>query len=485
MSHLAELRWMLPPLAMCLVLTGIHGYLGIHVVSRKVIFVDLALAQIAALGSTYAHLLGYDPRIPGDGTVVYLFSLGFTFVGAAVFSLTRMRHENVPQEAFIGIVYATASALAILLLARSPDESEHIKEMLVGNILLVTWPTIGTTALLYSAIGAFHYAFRRPFFEVSLDPERALARGRRVRLWDFAFYASFGLVITSSVAVAGVLLVFSFLVVPAVVAFMFREAMGARIAVAWVVGTVCSAAGMLLSYYGDLPTGPSVVASFAVLLVVAALTYVVRASGRRPWAIARVLGGAVLVAALAWLSVMARKPAVEHTHASQFEALAAALASPDDNTRIEAIHHLAGYRDPHVVELLVNALRQPGSDRVIEHIVQILPEFGEAGKSAVPALEDLARSKTDPFLRFEVARGLLRLHSPSGFAVLGTLLRDEPPLLLQQQVVQLVKEMTGGEFGLAKAGSAEERARATARLVEWLEQKGDRLRWRRDRQRFE
>jgi zinc/manganese transport system permease protein len=205
-SVLSELRWMLPPLAMCLVLTGIHGYLGIHVLSRKVIFVDLALAQIAALGSTYAFLLGYDPRT--DSGTVYLFSLGFTFIGAAVFSLTRMRHDKVPQEAFIGIVYATASATSLLLLAKASGEAEHIKEMLVGNILLVTWPTIIKTAIIYAVIGAFHWIFRKPFFEISADPEAALARGRRVRLWDFFFYASFGLVITSSVAVAGVLLVF-------------------------------------------------------------------------------------------------------------------------------------------------------------------------------------------------------------------------------------------------------------------------------------
>src|SRR5262245_3829208 len=159
MTHLLELRWMLPPLAMCLVLTGIHGYLGIHVLSRKVIFVDLALAQIAALGSTVAVLLGYNPETAADAQTVYFFSLGFTFVGAAVFALTRMRHEKVPQEAFIGIVYATASALALLLLARSPGESEHIKQMLVGNVLLVTWPTIAKTASIYAAIGAFHWTF--------------------------------------------------------------------------------------------------------------------------------------------------------------------------------------------------------------------------------------------------------------------------------------------------------------------------------------
>jgi zinc/manganese transport system permease protein len=483
-SDLGELRWMLPPLVMCLVLTGIHGYLGIHVLSRKVIFVDLALAQIAALGTAYGYMLGYDPRRPGDGVIVYLFSLGFTFLGAGVFALTRMRHEKVPQEAFIGIVYATASALAILLLAKLPGESEHIKEMLVGNILLVTWPDIGKTALVYSAIGLFHYLYRRPFLEISLDPEGALARGTRVRLWDFLFYASFGFVITSSVAVAGVLLVFSYLVVPAVIAFMFSERVGRRIALAWVVGTLCSALGMLLSYYGDLPTAPSVVACFAALLALAAIGYFVRGAPSRPAAFVRVLAGAALVAGLGWASLQARKGPEDHAHVGEFETLAAALAGDDENAQIEAVHHLARYRDPHTVELLVQAIRRRVPDRVAEHILEVLPGFGDAAAAAVPALEELAREPIDPYLRFEVGQALLRLRSPSGFAVLGALLAEPVPLLLERKTDELLTETMGGEFGLGRGGP-EDRARALAAVRDWLASEGSRVRWRPDRRRFE
>ena len=229
---------MLPPLAMCLVLGGIHGYLGIHVLSRKVIFVDLALAQIAALGAVCANLLGYDvEHSPG---AIYLISLAFTFAGAALFAWTRLRRQAVPQEALIGISYATASAIALMLLARAPGEAEHIKTMLAGNILLVTWPAVAETAGIYAMVGAFHVAFRRPFLEISEDPGAALSAGRRVRLWDFFFYATFGVVITSSVAVAGVLLVFSFLVVPAVVAFLFSKQLNGRLAIAWCVAGAAS-----------------------------------------------------------------------------------------------------------------------------------------------------------------------------------------------------------------------------------------------------
>ncbi|HEX7599532.1 MAG TPA: iron chelate uptake ABC transporter family permease subunit, partial [Polyangia bacterium] len=377
MSALGDLQWMLPPLAICLVLTGIHGYLGIHVLARKVIFVDLALAQIAALGSVCAVLLGYDARLPADGPAVYLFSLGFTLVGAAVFALTRMRREKVPQEAFIGIAYAVASALAILLLARSPGEGEHIKEMLVGNVLLVTWPTVIKTAIIYGAIGLFHFLLRKPFFEISTDHDAAVAAGRRVVLWDFAFYASFGLVITSSVAVAGVLLVFSFLVVPAVIAFLWSTTLRTRIGLAWAVGVACSGVGMVLSYYGDLPTGPSVVACFAALLILSALTHHVVASQRRSMALLRVLAGAAAVATVGLLLPHARKPPVEHSHQSEFQIHSAALAGDDESAQIDAIHHLAVDKDPHAVALLVQALSRSSSDRVIEHSLGALPEFGE------------------------------------------------------------------------------------------------------------
>src|SRR5882724_12448139 len=162
------LAFLLPPFVASLILTGIHAYLGVHVVERGVIFVDLSLAQIAALGATIALLLpisGSDPH----GPAVYWISLAFTFIGALVFSTIRSRRARIPQEAIIGICYAVASAGAILAMSKATSESEHLKDMLVGNILAVSWPEVGKTAILYGVIGAFHYVFRHKFLAISMD----------------------------------------------------------------------------------------------------------------------------------------------------------------------------------------------------------------------------------------------------------------------------------------------------------------------------
>src|SRR5229473_5765583 len=202
------LTFLLAPFVASLILTGIHAYLGVHVVERGVVFVDLSLAQIAALGTTIAVLAGYDPH----GTGAYWTSLLFTFVGAAIFSTIKAHKARVPQEAIIGIAYAVASAAAILAMSKSVSETEHLKEMLVGNILTVNWQEVRTTAMVYGVIGLFHYMFRKKFLLISTDPEGAEKQGLSVRFWDFLFYASFGFVVTSSVAIAGVLLVFCYLI---------------------------------------------------------------------------------------------------------------------------------------------------------------------------------------------------------------------------------------------------------------------------------
>ena len=265
---------LLPAFVASLILTGIHAYLGVHVVERGVIFVDLSLAQIAALGSTVAYLAGYDLH----SSMAYLFSLTFTFLGAAIFAMTRVhRKTRIPQEAIIGIVYAVSAAVAILVMSKATQETEHLKDMLVGNILSVTWPELGKTAALYSLVGVFHYIFRRRFLAISMDQHAAEQQGMNIRLWDFLFYISFGFVVTSSVAIAGVLLVFCFLIVPSVTAMLFAERLGPRLAIGWTMGAVVSAAGVALSFQLDLPTGATIVATFgAALLIVAAYRQVFR-----------------------------------------------------------------------------------------------------------------------------------------------------------------------------------------------------------------
>jgi len=281
MEILPFLFW---PFVASLILTGIHAYLGVHVVERGVIFVDLALAQIAALGATIAILLGMDPH----GRGAYFLSLGFTFLGAGIFSVARTRRGHIPQEAFIGIAYAVASATAILAMSKATGETEHLKDMLVGNILAVSRAEVAKTALLYGGIGLFHYIFRKKFLLISTNPAQAEGSGMSIRLWDFLFYASFGFVVTSSVAIAGVLLVFCYLIVPSVGAMLFADKIGRRLAIGWTMGTLVSALGIYFSVLADLPTGATIVCTFGGVLILMFFIHLIFFHGGR----ARALEGA-------------------------------------------------------------------------------------------------------------------------------------------------------------------------------------------------
>ena len=266
---LTILEFLAAPFVASLILTGIHAYLGVHVVERGVIFVDLSLAQIAALGATIALLLpfsGGDPHSPQ----VYWVSLLFTFIGALVFSMIRVKNGRIPQEAIIGICYAVASAAAILAMSKATSEAEHLRDMLVGNILAVSWGEVGRTSILYGCVGVFHYVFRKQFLAISRSHGNPEATGLNYRLWDFLFYASFGFVVTSSVAIAGVLLVFCYLIVPSVAAMLYAENIGPRLAIGWTMGTVVSALGVWLSLQLDLPTGATIVVTFGLVLILMA-----------------------------------------------------------------------------------------------------------------------------------------------------------------------------------------------------------------------
>jgi len=264
----STLQFLAAPFVASLIIAGIHAYLGVHVVERGVIFVDLSLAQIAALGSAIALLLPIDAD--PHGALVYWISVGSTLVGAAIFSTIRGRRARIPQEAIIGIAYAVASAGTILAMSKATAESEHLKDMLVGNILAVSWPEVGVTAALYAVIGVFHFVFRKKFLEISMNHDRAETNVRSIRLWDFLFYASFGFVVTRSVSIAGVLLVFCYLIVPSVAAILYSEHIGRRLAIGWTMGTVVSALGIYLSVKLDLPTGATMVCTFGLVLILMA-----------------------------------------------------------------------------------------------------------------------------------------------------------------------------------------------------------------------
>jgi zinc/manganese transport system permease protein len=255
------------PFLAALVLTGIHVYLGLHVVTRGVIFVDLALAQVAALGTAVGILLGWEH----DSTVTYFVALGFTFLGATLFAITRTRNDKVPQEATIGITYVVSVALMILLFSKSAEGAEHINHLLVGSILFVTPKIVGITFLLYTVIGIFHWFFRDQFLEAS--KYRRKQELSHTRIWDFLFYITFGFVVTSSVKIAGVLLVFSFLIIPAVTALLFVKGIRNRLIFGWTFSVIGSFLGMLASLTLDIPTGAAIVVTFGIMLAVSTIIH--------------------------------------------------------------------------------------------------------------------------------------------------------------------------------------------------------------------
>ena len=267
-NFIDTVSFMLWPLIACLLLPGILIYYGLHIVRREIIFVDLALAQVAALGTCLSLMMHHEP----NDTFTYLLSLGFTFVGAFIFAITRTEgHRRVPQEALIGIVYVVAAAASILLLSKgSAEANEQLKRTLVGEVLFVTPAQVWKTFALYVGIAVVHFIFRKQFLMLSFEPEHAKCEGLAVRWWDFLFYALFGLVVTSFVQIGGVLLVFSYLIVPAVCANFLARRLRTMMFIGWITATVSSVAGLFASYELDLPTGAAVVCVLGLALLLTA-----------------------------------------------------------------------------------------------------------------------------------------------------------------------------------------------------------------------
>lgn len=254
------------PFAACLVLTAMHVYLGLHVLARGVIFVDLALAQVAALGLTVAILAGHTPASEG----AYWYALAFAMGGAALLAWTRQREERVPQEAIIGIVYAVSAALAILVVDRAPQGAEHIKQLLVGSILAVDGRELAWLAVVYALVGEVLWKTRGPMLAISMGT--ASLGARAVLAWDLVFFGIFAAVVTSSVRIAGVLLVFSYLVVPAAIGVLLAASIRSRLLIGWLVGALASAAGLAASWAWDLPTGAAIVSTFGIAIATVALS---------------------------------------------------------------------------------------------------------------------------------------------------------------------------------------------------------------------
>ena len=472
---------MLLPFLACLVLSINHVYLGIHVIARKVIFVDLALAQIAALGATYATTLGYDPF--GDSLKVTLFSLAFTFVGAGAFAIARMRKERVPQEAFIGIIYAAATAASILILSKSVTGGEELKHMLVGELLLVQPKSVLHMALLYAGIGVFHILFRNKFLAISIDPEAAEQAGIHVRFWDVLFYMSFGVVITKSVAVVGVLLVFSYLVVPAVVAQMWSNTVMGRLLHGWAVAIVASTAGIVWSFYSDYPTGPAIVVMLTFTLILSSVLYYLKNSPSRAQAAFQIgVMAAFLVIFFVGLSQFKK---VESTDVkkSGVDLLLEELEEEDQTHQLDAIQHLGQMHDVRIVPALTEFLNRASSEQLVEATIEALST--QRDPRAIAALREATKKDFDDFLKLSIANAQLNVGDAQGFRTLLQILESEDGGYARQQAAELLESRTGQKFGYKPDKTIGENSVALQKIRKWWQSQGSKLSFNSETNRFE
>lgn len=431
----------------CLVLTGIHVYLGVHVIERKVIFVDLALAQIAALGTVVGVLLGYE--VGKDVTALYLYSLAFTIFGAFIFSVTRMRGEKVPHEAIIGIVYAVTFAATILVLSRSalgPQELDHI---IKGELLWVQPDVVIKTAIIYSIVGLFHFVFRKQFMAITFEPLNAEQSGINVRFWDFLFYMSFGFVITSSVAIAGVFLVFSYLVIPAVGAILLSEKLSTRLAIGWISGSVISFIGVKLSWDTGLPTSPLIVCVLALALILSGMVRYFRHAPSKIVAL-RNLAGSTAVVALFVAGILFFRKAEEDPLEHAIHLLSSSLSTD----RVTAIGQLALFPQqqhewmPAVLERLrdndaevrraaVELVARTGFKEALAQVVDLLKDNSDvvrlAAVNAAKMLGDvytasqiieISKQEVDVEIRIEMLEAALELGNAEAIPMLIDIMRE-------------------------------------------------------------
>jgi len=371
MTDAISLLW--PPLLVALCLIGIHAYFGIQVLARKVIFVDLALAQIAALGATVAFMLGH----PAQSMAAYGYSLSFTLLAALILAFTRSWSSRIPQEALIGVIYVVAAAAAILLIDRAPQGAEHLKQILTGNILTSGISDLYGIVPLYMAVGLLHFSLRH-----------RLAGESQPWLWEFVFYATFGVVVTSSVALAGVLLVFSFLIIPAAIGVLYADRLGPQLAIGWAVGSLASGAGLAISFVLDLPTGAAMVCTFGAVLALAGIFRFVLHSGfaqagRRAGLAARWAAAIVLAASALQLMIA---PRADQPLLDALEYLAppvrgvylnAAEAATYEDARQYADRYLRQTEELNTLEIRSRAEGELLDDTAIQRLSSFLKSYGE------------------------------------------------------------------------------------------------------------
>ena len=429
---------MAPAFFECLILVGIHSYLGLHVLRRKVIFVDLALAQIAALGTTVGFLFGVMPGTTG----AYWFSLAFAFIGAAVFSISRYRNEKIPQEAIIGLTYAIAASIAILVIDKAPHGAEHIKEILTGSILWVKWSTILKAAIVYSIVGIFHFIYRDKFILISEHPEEAYKRGMSVRFWDFLFYVSFGVVITHSVGTAGVLLVFVFLVVPAVASMLITDVLWKQLVIGWTLGVFVSVIGLYISYVADLPSGPTVVAFYGVMLIVIAIIlYLVRAESRSRAMMKIALGiGATLVVTFG-LYLMGQ-----------------AFTTSNENHHLEA--GLVNTVDPVVKSDELKSLSDMSDSKLVDYLNSV---------TDIKHLQNLFDAQNDGYVKIKIADRVFALSKKSGITLYYKIISSGELPFVKEEVVEKMRKVSNKNFGYDSSKDLKANKSALENWERWID----------------
>jgi zinc/manganese transport system permease protein len=479
---------MLWPLMACFVLTGILCYLGVHVIARQVIFVDLALAQIAALGTVTGVLLGYE--VGKDANILYLYSLAFTFLGAFIFSMTKMRGEKVPHEAIIGIVYAVAFAATMLVLARSPLGPQELDRIIKGELLWVQAPLVIKTTIIYLVIGIFHFIFRKKFIPISFDSAKAEASGINVRLWDFLFYMSFGFVITSSVAIAGVFLVFSYLVIPAVAAILHFEHLGKRLAMGWIGGSIISFIGVKMSWHTGLPTSPLIVVLLALALVVGAILRYIRIAENKGRAVFNIAASTVIFALFIGGIFFFRKTEedpLEHTlhllesklstdrqsairtlelytaeKSRWLPLLIERLKDDDAVVRKEAVELLTKMKEQSALSPILELLHD-NSDEVKNAVITAAEELGtrETGQRLV----EFARHQDDPEIQLRLLHNALKLGEPTALPFLTEIMSQEG--IFAEDAYTILREHLQYTFTINDAN----------KLQQWLRQNFNKLEW--------
>lgn len=428
---------MAPAFFECLVLVGIHSYLGLHVIRRKVIFVDLALAQIAALGTTVGFLFGIMPTSMG----AYWFSLAFTFIGAAIFSIIRFRHEKIPQEAIIGLTYAIAASVAILVIDKAPHGAEHIKEIMTGSILWVKWSTIAIAASVYLVVGIFHYIFREKFILISENPDKAYEQGVSVRFWDFLFYVSFGIVITHSVGTAGVLLVFVFLVVPAIVSIMITDVLWKQLIIGWSMGVIVSVLGLYISYIADLPSGPTVVAFYGIVLSLVAISLYFWRAEKRSLALTKIAIGIGVTLVVVFGFIVMGDAFKSHSHEDE--------------------HEITISKQQHLIhEIKVHNKLEKMSEK---ELIVFLENVDD-----IKFLHLQFNSEPDKYVRLKIAERTAEIDKKEGLLMQLNLLKECELPFLQEEIVNLLRSSTGQNFGFDPNNILEENDKALKKWEEYL-----------------